>query len=280
MSQFDFRMEGTSRKGVLLIHGLTGSPAEMRFVGKGLNRNGFHVYAPTLAGHCADEAALLATTYEDWVASIRTAIREFGQDVDELYLAGICVGGMLGLMAASEEGNAVKGVTIFSPLFNYDGWNTPWHYRLSSAIPFVAHLPYLRNMAFGEAPPYGIKSDRVRAAIMGAGADAIPGTLPRFPLRALYQNFRLNKAMKKRLPSIHIPTCLIHAKEDDVCHPRNATLLQSLHGGPCEIAWLDDSYHMIHIDQERHKVAALTAEFFGASQLQAKPASAREKIAS
>jgi carboxylesterase len=58
------------------------------------------------------------------------------------------------------------------------------------------------------------------------------------------------------------PTLLIHAKEDDVSHPRNAERIQRLHGGQCEVVLLDNSYHMLHIDQERHKVADLTADFF------------------
>ncbi len=57
----------SKQKGVLLVHGLTGSPLEMKFVGKQLNKMGFTVYAPTLAGHCQDEKALVETTYEDWI---------------------------------------------------------------------------------------------------------------------------------------------------------------------------------------------------------------------
>ena len=33
-------------------------------------------------------------------------------------------------------------------------------------------------------------------------------------------------------------------------------------GGPTSVQLLDDSYHMIHVDQERDRVAAMTAEFF------------------
>jgi carboxylesterase len=270
MSEFDFRMEGATRKGVLLVHGLTGSPAEMRFVAKPLNRAGFTIYAPTLAGHCKDEAALLATTYEDWVESIRVAIREFSKEVDELYVAGICVGGAIGLMAAHLEGEHVKGAVIYSALLEHDGWNTPLYYKLQPlGLPILAHMPFAKHIRFGEAPPYGIKSDRVRKAVMGNGGDSIPGTLPSFPLKSLYQNMRLNKALCAMLPETHIPTLLIHAREDDVGHPRNAEKVQKLHGGRCEIAWLENSYHLIHVDQERHRVAALTAEFFGAPQAKA-----------
>ena len=44
----------------------TGTPAEMRFVGKGLNRAGFTVYGMQLAGHCGSEADLLRTGWRDW----------------------------------------------------------------------------------------------------------------------------------------------------------------------------------------------------------------------
>ena len=267
MSNYDFHMQGSRRKGVLLIHGLTGSPSEMRFVGKQLHRAGFTVYAPTLAGHCGTKADLLVTTFEDWVESVRVAIRQFVLEVEEVYLAGICVGGAIGLYAAADE-PSVKGVAIYSPLLKYDGWNTPFYYNLGpSGIPIVRHIPLLNKMSFGESAPYGLKSERIRNAIIGKG-DGIEGTLDRFPLISLYENIRLNNALCLRLPDIYIPTLLIHAREDDVCHPRNAIAVKKLHGGPCEIAWLEDSYHMIHVDQERHKVAQMTAEFFGLPEME------------
>ena len=37
---------------VLLIHGLTGTPAEMRPIAKRLTKRGFNVMCPQLAGHC------------------------------------------------------------------------------------------------------------------------------------------------------------------------------------------------------------------------------------
>ena len=273
-----FYMQGTNGKAVILVHGLTGAPAEMKFVGKQLNRAGFSVYAPTLAGHCVDIPTLVATRYEDWTLSLAKAIDDTAAKYNEIYMAGICVGGALALYAAHQDtaqhSGRVKGVAIYSPLFNYDGWNTPFYYKWAPrGIPLMMRIPFIRDITFGEAPPYGIKSDRVRKAVMGGG-EGIAGTLPCFPAKSLYQNYRLNDALKKALPSIHIPTLLIHAKEDDVGHPRNATRMHALHGGPCELVWLEDSYHLIHVDQERHKVAKLTAEFFGVKDASDAPAEA------
>ena len=64
-----FRLRGTTGKAVLLIHGMTGAPGEMKFLAKRLHRQGFDVYAPQLAGHGAGYDELLASTWRDWLAS-------------------------------------------------------------------------------------------------------------------------------------------------------------------------------------------------------------------
>ena len=263
MKDYSFRYEGSKKKGVLLVHGLTGSPPEMRFVGKKLNKMGFTVYAPMLAGHCIDEAALVKTTYEDWIEGLRAAIRTFSKEVDEVYMAGICVGGGLALYAAHLESGLVKGVAIYSAALNYDGWNVPFYYPVAGMMtPMLIKIPFLNRISFDEISPYGIKSDRIRKALM-ATPKGIEGTLPSFPAKSLYQNSRLNKKLKEILPMTKIPTLLVHATEDDVSHPRNSKKIQKLHGSVCKIEWLSDSYHLIHVDQERNKVAELTGHFFG-----------------
>jgi len=163
---YSFYLEGTNGKGVLLVHGLTGAPPEMKFIGKQLHKRGFTVYAPTLAGHCLDEGALLATCFEDWLESLRLALNNFKQDVDEVNAAGICVGGGLALALAGQE-SAIRRVAIYSAALDYDGWNQPKWSRLARMFHEVlVHVPAMRDRNFEEAHPFGIKSDRIRNAGM------------------------------------------------------------------------------------------------------------------
>jgi carboxylesterase len=127
----------------------------------------------------------------------------------------------------------------------------------------LIYIPSLRNKNVEETYPFGIKNDLVRKfLLLMHDPQSTAGMLSHFPGLSLYQNYRLNDALKKALPAITVPTLLIHSKEDDVCNPRNSYEIKKRHGGECEVVLLEDSYHMIHIDQERHKVAQLTAEFF------------------
>ena len=59
--------------GVLLIHGLTGTPNEKWRVGRDLNRAGHAVLGVQLAGHCGTEQDLLQTGWRDWYASVEKA---------------------------------------------------------------------------------------------------------------------------------------------------------------------------------------------------------------
>ncbi|MBI3440260.1 MAG: alpha/beta fold hydrolase [Proteobacteria bacterium] len=268
MIDHSFYLQGSREKGVLLVHGLTGAPTEMRFVGKQLHRMGFTVYAPTLAGHGGDEATLINTTYEDWAAGLQKALSYVKERVSNVSAAGICVGGALALHLAHQEKGRIDKVVIYAPALDYDGWNQPYWSRGARIFKdLLIRIPSVRNTNFKETHPFGVRDDRIRRLIV-ENPESLEGVLPYFPARSLYQNYRLNDVLKKELPKINVPTLLIHAKDDDVSHPRNSYAIQKQHGGSCDVVLLEDSYHMIHVDRERHKVAELTGQFFGVPEKQ------------
>jgi carboxylesterase len=252
---------GTNGKAVLLIHGITGSPVEMKYMAKGLHRAGYTVYAPLLAGHGVDIATLRKSRWQDWYRSVSDAANLLASRTDQIYVAGVCVGGMLGLHLARDN-SLIRAATVYSPLLQYDGWNAPYHYRLGRiTVPVAVGLGISKWINLKERPPFGIKSDRIRRLLAEQG-NGIRGTLPAFPVDALHQNLKLFKATKAILPEISTRTLLIHAREDDLSGPRNPLYIQRNIGGPCEIEWLSDSFHMVHVDQEHAHVADRTRAFF------------------
>jgi carboxylesterase len=263
MSASSLRLPGRSGQGVLLIHGLTGAPAEMKPLAKRLARRGFEVFAPLLPGHGADEATLLKTTWRDWLDGLREAYDRFVAEVDTVHVAGICVGGALGLMLAAER-PAIRAAAVYSMTFEYDGWNMPRFAVAAPVIQLVANLPGVRRLAWAETHPFGLKDERLRSLAERAPGGLIEGAIDRLPLGALYQMYRMSRRLERMGKAIQTPTLILHARDDDMSHPRNAYRLQKALGGPTRLQLLDDSYHMIHVDQERDRVAAATAAFFGA----------------
>ncbi len=255
-----FFHEGTNGKGILLIHGLTGVPAEMRWVAKGLVKRGYTVYAPLLAGHGVDEATLIKTKWQDWLDSVLSAGNDLRGKVDSMYSAGICVGGKLGMAASLKQPSLFTANALYSPCFRYNGWNVPLHYKILSFAPLsLAEIPIFRNYSFGETESIGIKDDRLRKAMQQLSTE---GVLDEFPVRALQQMLALSRWFKTALPSMTTPAVIMHAREDDLSHPKNALYIDKHIGAPHELHWFEDSYHMIHVDREHKKVASLTADFF------------------
>ena len=260
MSDLSFYNEGTNGKGVLLIHGLTGVPSEMKWVGKALHKKGYTVYAPLLAGHGADEATLVKTRWQDWLESVLTAGEEFRTKVDHMFSAGICVGGKLGMLAAKQQPKLFDAVALYSSCFRYDGWNVPTHYKLFSYLPlWTAQIPVFKDIKFAETPSIGIKDERLRKAMQRLSTE---GVLDDFPVPSLKEMLALSKEVKRQLPSMTTPTLILHAREDDLSNPRHSHYIDRNIGAPHEFHWLEDSYHMIHVDREHDKVADLTANYF------------------
>ena len=61
------------RVGVLLVHGLGGTPTELRFIAQGLARAGHTVLCCQLAGHCSTPEELRRSTWQEWYASVDAA---------------------------------------------------------------------------------------------------------------------------------------------------------------------------------------------------------------
>ena len=252
-----------SRIAVLLVHGLTGTPKEMLSVGKRLHKYGFTVSCPVLAGHCGSEEDLLATNWKDWADSAEQAFLRLREHADVIFVGGISAGAVLSLYLADKHADALRGVALYSTTLKWDGWSIP---KLSFLLPLVLRIPYIgKRYHFAEAFPYGIKNENLRRRIVAkmrsgdtsaAGHTNTPGVIVR-------ELWRMVDAVKRKFALITTPALIVHADNDDIAGiKRNALYVQKHLAGPTELLRLYDSYHMVTVDQERHKVADATAAFF------------------
>jgi len=254
----------SNASGVLLIHGLTGTPNEMRFVAKGLRREGFTVDCVQLAGHCGTEDDLIKTGWRDWFGSVEAAAEKLGREVDHLFVAGLSMGSVLALKYAIEHPGKVSGLGLYGTTFVYDGWGIPPIGKLSFLLPIFDRLHIGHHKSFIETFPYGLKNERLRRSVsekMFSGDSAAAG-LAGNPWPSLAEFYRLSGDVQKNLHKVRAPSLVMHAREDDVASLRNAQLIERKISGPVETVVLTDSYHMITVDQEKATVVARSADFF------------------
>jgi carboxylesterase len=114
-----------------------------------------------------------------------------------------------------------------------------------------------------------LDTPRLREQLENAPTSVIDGALPYMPLGALSGMYSLCRHVERRGSEVTQPTLIAHAREDDMSHLRNAQRLASALGGPVTMLVLEDSFHMIHVDRERKRVADETARFFNGGQMPA-----------
>ena len=263
IQQTDFFFEG-GRSGVLLIHGLTGTPMEMRLLGKGLNRAGFTVHGMQLAGHCGNVEDLLATGWRDWYASVEQAADAMLGKVDQLFVGGLSMGALLALKLAADRPGRIAGVGVYGATFRYDGWSIPPLARLSFLLPLLKKLGIGRGRSFMEQPPYGIRDERLRAQVSTAmlSGDSAAAGLPGNPWYSLAEMYGLAASVRRQLRQVTAPCLVAHASDDDVASLKNVRMIVRGVQGPVETVLLENSYHMITVDQERDKVIDRSTRFF------------------
>lgn len=247
---------------VLLIHGLAGTPNEMRSVARCLSASGFTVYAVRLAGHCGSEADLVKTGWRDWYASVEAVHAEAVRQHRTVFVAGLCLGALLALHLAAKHKETVAGLALYSLPLWYDGWSMP---RFAFMLPWFLKTERGLSFRFVGSDPYSIKDERLRRPVAAAkqkGDTATAGAIG-ITGRSLREMGEFVEMLKPELPSITAPTLIVHAIEDDLCGLRNPRYVARHLGGPVRTELLEDCYHLITVDRQRGRVAAETGAFFG-----------------
>jgi carboxylesterase len=266
MNGSEYKVE-SSQATVLLIHGLTGTPNEMKGLANFFYRRGYSVLCPRLAHHGEPLHLLKRAKWQEFYQSVKEALRKIpaGQKV---FTAGLSMGALLALLLAEEFPDRISGTTCLSPTLFYDGWNIPWSHCL---LPLAYYTPIRYFAYFKEEPPYGIKNERIRnkiheyyknASFADVSAVAQYG-YPYFPVTLLCELRLLIHEVMEKMSRIRVPVQLIQASEDDMTSVKNSQFIYDhVASGQKEIVLLHDSYHVITADQERKKVAQKMEEFF------------------
>jgi len=252
-----------------LIHGLTGTAKEMSSIAQRLNKQGFSVAVPLMANHDKSISCLKRTSWQELYGSVRDEFIKYCDAYENIFVAGLSFGALIGIMLAHEFPKKVKALNCFSPTLFFDGWGNKPKSRIF--LPLVYRTPLKNWFYFKEEYPYGIKNQRLRTKIESFYKEAklfdyskvhLYG-YPVIPIACMYQNYLLSKKVISILKDITTPIQIMQARNDDVTSPKNSYCIYNrVSSQEKEIVFFENSYHIITADQERNKVAQITADFF------------------
>lgn len=235
-----FRFEAAGRPAVLVLHGFTGSTQSMRYLGEQLHRRfGYFVHGPRLAGHGTSPDDMATTGYLDWLGTAEAALKEMAASHGKVFVTGLSMGGTLCLSLAARFPDLVAGIV---PINGCGG-------RLGAEM---AEL-----LLSGDAPERipGIGSD-----IKAEGVVEL--AYPEVPVRCLREANGLMGATGNLLHRIVCPTLVIQSRVDHVLPPSNGPLiLQGVSSRDARILWLEDSYHVATLDNDKDLIVERTGKF-------------------
>ena len=223
--------------GVLVLHGFTGSPRTVRPWAEHLAAAGLTVRAPLLAGHGAGWRELAATGWTDWYASAERAFAEISARSEQVFVAGISMGGCLAFRLAETHRDQVSGLVVVNPSLAGD----------NPLIPFTPVLKYLIR------------------AIPSIGGDikkpgAQEGALKKTPVASVATMPAMWKITKAELASVTQPVLVFRSTVDHVVGPASMRVLTSALPA-AEIRPLADSYHVATLDNDAPEIFEGTAAF-------------------
>ena len=188
-----WKPQGSARSaGVLCLHGLTGTPYEVRPLGEALSQAGVRAVGPALPGHNETPQSLAKVRYQQWLESARVQLRGLRDRHEVVFVVGLSMGGLLSLALASEE-RVDAAVTVGTPL------------RLSQ--PLATFMPLLKYLV-----PFPRK--RGGSDICDPAARSRHPSYEIMPLAAVRQLQHLQRLVRGALGRVTAPLLVAHGAHD------------------------------------------------------------------
>jgi carboxylesterase len=236
--------------GVLLLHGFTGSPFEVRLLGDWLAARGYAVEGPRLAGHAARTADLACSRWPDWLASAESALDRLRARSGSVVICGLSMGALLTLELARRRAADLAAICALAPAL----FLTP------SALRFVdvtRRMPLVQRAALPKLAGSDILDRELRRL------NGIAQGRAWMPLPALASLVDLGAHVRAHLHEVRLPILLAHSRNDHTVPFACMEAVAAAVGTPrrdVRRLILERSYHVITLDVERETVFQAVAD--------------------
>jgi carboxylesterase len=243
--------------GCMVLHGFTGAPQEVRWLGQYLNKQGYTVIGPRLAGHGTRPADMQGIRWQEWLSDTVAAFHLLRERCRKVFAVGLSMGATLSLRMAAHEKDIAGVAALAAPYFIYQTWRRPF-VKVSGRFG--------RTFTKIGAPDGDRLAETIRAEQTARG-EPITGraAYPTYPAWALDQLWSLLSETRYALPRVTAPVLLINSSMDDVVPISQAdSIFAALGSADKQRITLHNSGHVLTEDIEREVVFKAVGEFIKA----------------
>lgn len=238
--------------GVLLIHGFTGAPQEMRPLGVFLADHGMTVLGVRLPGHGTRPEDLRQVTWRDWAETVARGAEALRDRCEHVFLCGLSMGGILALYEAARQ--PPDGLIVMASPYRIRDIRLRFLWLLKRLIPNVGK------------PSSDLRDPEAQAERVSYSW---------YPLAAVEELLQVLRATTARLPQVRCPALLIYSQSDRTVLPDQGWAIYHRLGSTDKtIHWLVRSGHVIPEDIEREEAFEQIERFIRRVEAQGKRAGA------
>jgi len=235
----------SAKPACLLIHGFTGTPKEMRWMGEYLHRQGYTCLGIRLAGHATHPEDMVRSRWTDWTASVEDGYNLLCGVAEDIFLVGLSMGGVLSLLMSTRLN--VSGVISMSSPARLPTDYPIWFLQLISL--FIKHRPKTNE------PPGSGWFDKT------AYQDHI--AYGKNPVRSSAELKKLILEMRAALPRVTVPVLLMHSRDEKYVLPDNMEYIYEhlVKASDKTKLHITGSGHVLPRDASREQVFQSAVEF-------------------
>ncbi|GGN64704.1 MULTISPECIES: alpha/beta hydrolase [Oceanobacillus] len=218
-------------RAVLLLHGFTGHTADVRMLGRFLEKKGYTSHAPIYRGHGVPPEELIKSNPDQWWEDVNLALNHLKElGYDEIAVAGLSLGGVLGLKLAYST--QVKGIiSMCAPMF-FDNET-----QLTQGFELFAKE--YKQLERKDAKTI----EREVATVMEESTE----------LFSLLKE--TIEEVKDNVDTIYTPTFVVQARNDMMINTESANYIYDhVEADLKDIKWYEESGHVITLDKQKDEL--------------------------
>ncbi|GAA0589254.1 carboxylesterase [Virgibacillus siamensis] len=218
-------------RAVLLLHGFTGHSADVRMLGRFLEKKGYTSHAPIYRGHGKEPEALIKANAAQWWEDVENAynhLKELGYK--EIAVAGLSLGGVLTLKLAYS--NQVKGlVTMCAPMF-FDN-------ETELTKGFQAKAKEFKQLEGKDAETV----DQEVNELLDNSAE-------------MFRDLgKFITEVKNNVDTIYSPALVVQAGQDEMINTDSANYIyENIQSDQKDLKWYENSSHVITMGKEKEQL--------------------------
>jgi carboxylesterase len=253
---FELYHQGDTGHAIVLLPGLCGSKMELGLIPALLIAANHTVAIPIIEGYSSHAGF---TEFSHWLECVNMVCNDLRSNHQSISIVGMSLGATLALGTEARFKN-IDNLVCLSSTLKLDGWSIPWYHSLLK----LAYQIGFRRWVYHETEPFGVKDLRLRHIIAKAVSMNHVSSLgaAQLPARHIYQSLELMTWTRKHLSEVTSNLLVIHSTDDDTASIKNAhEVLNNVQSSIKESLWVQNSYHMISVDNEKQEVANKVKSF-------------------